>query len=76
MSPSPQRSLQPGQFVNQFSCENVVTCKDLLVTVARRGNNGVEPKWLPLTFNLMYELPKFVRDFMEKKERYERERAS
>ena len=63
------RSLEAGQFVNQFPCENVVTCKDLLVTVARQGNGGVTPQWLPLTFNLLYELPKFVWNYLERRER-------
>ena len=74
------RSLKPGQFVNQFPCENVLTCKDLLVTVARRANqeeasSSIEavtatgPTWLPLTFNLLYELPHFVHCFVGRKEK-------
>ena len=68
-SPPPSRSLQTDQFINQFSCENVLTCKDLLVTVAKRGNGGDFPSWLPLTFNLLYELPKFIRSYLEREEK-------
>ena len=60
--------MERDQLVNQFPCENVITCKDLLAAVARRGGD-VAPAWLPLTFNLLYELPKFVRSYLEKKER-------
>ena len=41
-----------------------------MAVVARRGNHGNTPEWLPLTFNLLYELPKFVRDYLERKERF------
>jgi len=61
--------------VNQFPCENVLTCKDLLVTVARQVNQAgsspqdldvtTGPSWLPLTFNLLYELPQLVRCYLE-----------
>ena len=62
-------------WVNQFPFENVLTIKDLLCVVCRRRqqsgeenehdcSEGVEedphPKWLPITFNLQTELPKFV----------------
>ena len=82
------RSLLPGKFINQFACENVLTCKDLLACVTcRRANQSggasstsVEgsqgeggpisaPSWLPLTFNLLYELPLFVRHYLERKEK-------
>ncbi len=62
------RSLSPHQYVNQFPCENMITCKDLLVMVAKR--DGETPPWLPLTFNLLYELPRFVKCFAEKQERF------
>ena len=63
--------------MNQFPCENVLTCKDLLATVAKRANQtggspsalASAPKWLPTTFNLMYELPRLVRCFMEREQR-------
>jgi len=62
-------------WVNQFPFENVLTIKDLLCVVCRRQQSGEEndhvcssegveedphPKWLPITFNLQTELPKFV----------------
>ncbi|XP_064397711.1 tubulin--tyrosine ligase-like protein 12 isoform X2 [Halichondria panicea] len=59
------KSLRPHQYVNQFPCENMITCKDLMVLVAKRA--GETPPWLPLTFNLLYELPRFVKCFTEKK---------
>ena len=62
------RSLRPGQMVNQFPCENVITCKDLMAAVASRGNQGMAPSWLPMTFNLLYELPKLVHEYMKRKE--------
>lgn len=66
------RSLRPNQFVNQFPCENVVTCKDLLVEVARRAGHGPTlPPWFPVSFNLLYELPRMVREFLTRKERLE-----
>jgi tubulin--tyrosine ligase-like protein 12 len=68
-------TLRPGCFVNQFACENVLTCKDLLVQTAKRAaasssSSGARrvgvvhgwegPEWLPVTYNLMYELPHLV----------------
>lgn len=69
-------SLRPGRFVNQFGCENVLTCKDLLVDTAKRvRHSGASPQdpsqkvgvvewtgpnWLPETYNLLYELPHLV----------------
>ncbi|XP_069671690.1 tubulin--tyrosine ligase-like protein 12 [Periplaneta americana] len=57
-------------FVNQFPFENVITIKDLLCIVSRRNANDsknseigsleTRPLWLPTTFNLKTELPKFV----------------
>ena len=70
------RALRPDQFVNQFPCEHVLTCKDLLATVAKRANQigaspqevgvATHPKWLPQTFNLLYELPHMVRCYFER----------
>ena len=87
----------PGKFINQFACENMITCKDLLACVTCRrvnqsgaaptspdddderrrdqgaaaggGGPNLAPSWLPLTFNLLYELPLFVRDYLEREER-------
>ena len=80
LPPSLPSSLKPYQYVNQFPCENVVTCKDLLVTVAQRASQrGADspeapagscwPAWFPVTFNLLYELPRLVRCFLERRER-------
>ena len=63
---SSSSSLTPNQFINQFPSENVITCKDLMASVARRATSGSPdstPKWLPETFNLFYELPRFVHKF-------------
>ena len=46
----------PEKRINQFPCENVITIKDMLCAVARRK----AAKYLPVTFNLVTELPKFV----------------
>ena len=65
----------------------MLTCKDLLVEVAKRahhsgatpqdtGSGGVGvvrwagPEWLPETYNLLYELPRFVCRHTQKRERY------
>ncbi|KAJ8898299.1 hypothetical protein PR048_003659 [Dryococelus australis] len=58
------------KFVNQFPFEHVITVKDLLAIVCRRNNVGkidvdplsleTYPSWLPTTYNLKTELPKFV----------------
>ena len=67
--------------INQFPFENVVTVKDLLSIVSRRmkskesdvnrnGQNGeslnCSPKWLPVTFNLKTEIPKFVSYYQQR----------
>ena len=46
----------PEKRINQFSCENVITIKDMLCAVARRR----AAKYLPATFNLVTELAQFV----------------
>jgi len=46
----------PEKRINQFPGENVITIKDMLCVVARR----MDKKYLPVTFNLVTELPKFV----------------
>ncbi|XP_076444992.1 tubulin--tyrosine ligase-like protein 12 [Babylonia areolata] len=60
----------PGRHINQFPCEMILTVKDLLAIVSRRAAKkppptplALEPKWLPVTFNLETELPQFVSYF-------------
>jgi tubulin--tyrosine ligase-like protein 12 len=47
--------------VNQFPYENIVTVKDLLAIACRRVPDS--QKWLPITYNLNYELSKFIEYF-------------
>ena len=72
----------PSKRINQFPFENVLTIKDLLCVVCRRmgpslearPENGLDsesrletyPMWLPTTFNLKTELPKFVSYFQQR----------
>lgn len=66
----------PHKFINQFPFENVITIKDLLSIVCRRIVENKEnynlstldtyPSWLPTTFNLNTELPKFVSFFQNR----------
>lgn len=56
----------PRCLVNQFPYENVVTVKDLLAIVCRRVEDS--SKWLPETYNLSYELAKFVSYFKQREE--------
>ena len=65
-------------FINQFPCENVVTCKDLLVSTSRKacagstagqctGLPGLEsPVWLPESYNMVTELPQLVARYQAK----------
>lgn len=58
------REKLPNSLVNQFPFENNVTVKDLLAVICRRvpeSNN-----WLPITYNLSYELAKFIRYFKKR----------
>lgn len=55
---------RPGTFINQFPSERVITTKDLIAIIARRA--GGSPKWLPITYNLMTELPAFVGTFQRR----------
>ena len=50
--------------INQFPFENIVTVKDLLAIVCKRVKDA--EKWLPVTYNLMYELPKFVSYYQQR----------
>ncbi|XP_047536962.1 tubulin--tyrosine ligase-like protein 12 [Vanessa atalanta] len=68
-------SATPHKFVNQFPFEYVITIKDLLAIVARRGQkklnldeNNLEtlPAWLPTTFNMKTELPKLIAYYMQR----------
>ena len=63
------RNLQenfPKCLVNQFPFENVVTIKDMLAVVSRRVKDS--KKWLPITYNLAYELPKFISYYKKREE--------
>ncbi len=50
--------------INQFPFENLVTVKDLLAVVSRRIEDS--KTWLPITYNLAYELPKFISYFKQR----------
>ena len=62
------------KFCLQFPYECVLTVKDLLCAVCRRkrtdkdddGSLSTTPKWLPTTYNLKTELPKFVSYFQSR----------
>ncbi|KAJ8315078.1 hypothetical protein KUTeg_007228 [Tegillarca granosa] len=66
----------PNKFINQFPNESVFTVKDLLAIVSRRAGESTDdvtieptPKWLPVTYNLQTELPKFVSYFQNREEK-------
>merc|ERR1712043_149696 len=69
---------EPARRINQFPYEYVITVKDLLPIISRRMMHKVEntendifkhsPKWLPITFNLKTEIPKFVSYFQQREE--------
>ncbi|XP_046971347.1 tubulin--tyrosine ligase-like protein 12 [Vanessa cardui] len=68
-------SATPHKFVNQFPFEYVITIKDLLAIVARRGQKKLKlvednletlPAWLPTTFNMKTELPKLIAYYMQR----------
>lgn len=73
------RSLQEnGKFINQFPNESCLTCKDLLAAVCQnatpRDSSDEDlhrrgPEWLPVTFNLNFELPLFVDHYLKRKDR-------
>lgn len=55
--------------LNQFPCENLLTVKDCLASIARRAGGPEGPAWLPRTFNLHTELPQFVSYFQQRERR-------
>jgi len=67
----------PEMRINQFPHENILTVKDLLSIISRRVkhiSNSADifkssPKWLPITFNLKTEIPKFVSYFQQRDEK-------
>jgi len=54
----------PEKRINQFPHENVITIKDMLCVVSRRVPQSEQ--WLPITFNLVTELPQFVSYFQQR----------
>lgn len=70
--------LYPHKFINQFPFENIVTIKDLLAIVSRRNNSTIGsssdtlpflPNWLPTTYNMSTELPKFISYFQYREDK-------
>lgn len=70
--------LYPNKFINQFPFENVITIKDLLAIVSRRNNSTMGsssdalpllPIWLPTTYNMSTELPKFISYFQHREDK-------
>lgn len=57
---------RPQVLLNQFPCENLLTVKDCLASIARRAGGPEGPPWLPRTFNLRTELPQFVSCFQHR----------
>ncbi|XP_066214709.1 tubulin--tyrosine ligase-like protein 12 isoform X2 [Saccopteryx leptura] len=62
---------RPHVLLNQFPCENLLTVKDCLASIARRAGGPEGPAWLPRTFNLRTELPQFVSYFQQRESRGE-----
>ncbi|XP_013367120.1 PREDICTED: tubulin--tyrosine ligase-like protein 12 isoform X2 [Chinchilla lanigera] len=62
---------RPGVLLNQFPCENLLTVKDCLASIARRAGGPEGPAWLPRTFNLRTELPQFISYFQQRERRGE-----
>ncbi|XP_005354493.2 tubulin--tyrosine ligase-like protein 12 [Microtus ochrogaster] len=62
---------RPQVLLNQFPCENLLTVKDCLASIARRAGGPEGPPWLPRTFNLRTELPQFVSCFQHRERRGE-----
>lgn len=70
--------LYPNKFINQFPFENVITIKDLLAIVSRRNGSitgsfsdtlPFVPNWLPTTYNMSTELPKFISYFQHREDK-------
>lgn len=70
--------LYPNKFINQFPFENVITIKDLLAIVSRRNDSITGsfsdtlpflPNWLPTTYNMSTELPKFISYFQHREDK-------
>ena len=71
--------LTDARRINQFPYENVITVKDLLSVISRRVQKKESketkdifentPSWLPITFNLKTEIPKFVSYYQQREER-------
>ncbi|XP_006890108.1 PREDICTED: tubulin--tyrosine ligase-like protein 12 [Elephantulus edwardii] len=62
---------RPRVLLNQFPCENLLTVKDCLASIARRAGGPEGPSWLPRTFNLRTELPQFISYFQQRERRGE-----
>ncbi|KAI4545808.1 tubulin--tyrosine ligase-like protein 12 [Ovis aries] len=62
---------RPNVLLNQFPCENLLTVKDCLASIARRAGGPEGPAWLPRTFNLRTELPQFISYFQQRERRGE-----
>ncbi|XP_063784997.1 tubulin--tyrosine ligase-like protein 12 [Pseudophryne corroboree] len=62
---------RPHVLLSQFPCENLLTVKDCLASIARRVGVAEGPKWLPRTFNLKTELPQFINYFKQREQRGE-----
>jgi len=67
----------PAQLISQFPFEMVVTVKNVLPVVCRRGVSPVinpvtlesSPRWLPATFDIQTELAQFVSFFQHRQRR-------
>jgi len=64
------------QLINQYPFENVINIKDLLAVICRRTSPAIDsqtlqsyPLWLPTTFNLTYELQKFVSYYQQREKK-------
>lgn len=68
--------LYPNKFINQFPFENIITIKDLLAIVCRRQKSTSSSldtvllsPWIPTTYNMSTELPKFVSYFQHREDK-------
>jgi hypothetical protein len=55
----------------------VINIKDLLAVICRRTSLPIDnetlqsyPLWLPTTFNLTYELPKFISYYQQREKKF------